>query len=137
MFVNSQNVKTAVNCTPGTSPFGDEIARTPNRDFAPRVGLAWDPFGKGRTSVRTGYGMYHEQFLVGFAEQIIGVNPPYQENFTISNTRLDNPAGSTTNPPSAAASTIRGMDTNWKTPYMQHWSLDVQHQLGSIAQLIR
>jgi hypothetical protein len=131
MFVNSQNVKTATGCTPGTSPFGDEIARTPNRDFAPRVGLAWDPFGKGQTSVRTGYGIYHEQFLVGFAEQIIGVNPPYQENFTISNTRLDNPAGSTTNPPSAAASTIRGMDTDWKTPYMQHWSLDVQHQLNS------
>ena len=131
MFVNTQNPKTAVNCTPGASPFGDEVARTPNRDFAPRVGLAWDPFGKGRTSVRAGYGVYHEQFLVGFAEQIIGVNPPYQENFTIPNTRLDNPAGGVANPPSAAASTIRGMDTDWKTPYMQHWSLDVQHQLGA------
>ena len=131
MFVNSQNVQTALNCTPGTSPFGDEIAKTPNHDFAPRVGLAWDPFGKGNTSVRAGYGIYHEQFLVGFAEQIIGVNPPYQENFTIPNTRLDNPAGGSVNPPSAAASTIRGMDTNWKTPYMQHWSLDVQRQLGS------
>lgn len=131
MFVNSQNFKTAVNCTPGTSPFGDEIAKTPNHDFAPRVGLAWDPFGKGNTSVRAGYGIYHEQFLVGFAEQIIGVNPPYQENFTIPNTRLDNPAGGSVNPPSAAASTIRGMDTDWKTPYMQHWSIDVQRQLGS------
>src|SRR5882672_4579487 len=131
MFVNSQNVQTAVGCTPGISPFGDEITRTPNRDFAPRVGLAWDPFGKGRTSVRAGYGIYHEQFLVGFAEQIIGVNPPYQENFTISNTRLDNPAGSAINPPLPAAAAIRGMDTDWRTPYMQHWSLDVQHQLNS------
>jgi hypothetical protein len=131
LFVNSQNFKTAANCTPGTSPFGDEIAKTPNHDFAPRVGLAWDPFGKGQTSVRAGYGIYHEQFLVGFAEQIIGVNPPYQENFTISNTRLDNPAGSAINPALPAAATIRGMDKDWKTPYMQHWSLDVQHQLGS------
>ncbi|MCM3870003.1 MAG: carboxypeptidase regulatory-like domain-containing protein [Pyrinomonadaceae bacterium] len=130
MFVNSQNPQTAVNCTPGVSPFGDEIARTPGRDFAPRVGLAWDPFGKGRTSIRTGYGIYHEQFLNGFALQIVGLNPPYQENFTITNTRLDNPGAGTTSPPSAAASTIRGMDTDWKTPYMQHWSLDVQHQVG-------
>jgi hypothetical protein len=131
LVVNSQNFRTAVNCNPAVSPFGEEIAETPGRDFAPRVGLAWDPFGKGRTVIRTGYGIYHEQYLVGFAEQIIGVNPPYQENFTINNTRLDNPASVATNPPSAAASTIRGMDTDWKTPYMQHWSLDAQHQLDS------
>ncbi len=131
LIVNSQNFQTAVNCTPQISPFGQEITETPNRDFAPRIGIAWDPFGKGRTVIRTGYGIFHEQYLVGFAEQIIGVNPPYQENFTITNTRLDNPAAGTTSPPSAAASTIRGIDRDWKTPYMQHWSLDFQHQLTS------
>jgi hypothetical protein len=128
MFVNSQNVQTATNCTPAASPFGDKITSTSNHDFGPRVGLAWDPFGKGTTSVRAGYGIYHEQVLVGFAEQIIGQNPPYQQNFTITNTRLDNPAAGVTAPPSAAASTIRGIDPNWHTPYMQHWSLDIQHQ---------
>ncbi|HKO44737.1 MAG TPA: carboxypeptidase regulatory-like domain-containing protein [Pyrinomonadaceae bacterium] len=131
LFVNSQNFQTATNCTPGISPYGDEVARTPNLDFAPRFGIAWDPFGKGRTAIRTGYGIFHEQFLNGWSLQIVGGNPPYQENFTILNTRLDNPAGSSTQPPSAAASTIRGIQTDWKTPYMQHWSLDVQHQIDS------
>ena len=69
--------------------------------------------------------------LAGFAEQIIGQNPPYQQNFTISNTNLSNPASGTTAPPSAAASTIRAIDPEWHTPYMQHWSLEVQHQLGN------
>jgi len=128
LIVNTQNFQSATNCTPAFSPFGDKITSTSNKDFAPRVGLAWDPFKKGTTSIRTGYGIYHEQVLVGFAEQIIGQNPPYQQNFTISNTRLDNPGIGATAPPSAAASTLRGIDPNWHTPYMQHWSLDIQHQ---------
>jgi hypothetical protein len=131
MYVNSQNFQTAANCTPALSPFGERVVETSKRNFAPRFGLAWDPFGEGRTSVRTGYGVYHEQVLSGWLLQMIGQNPPYQENFTITNTRLDNPGASATAPPSAAASTIRGMDPDWHTPYTQHWSLDVQHQLTS------
>jgi hypothetical protein len=129
MIVNSQNVQTATNCTPASSPWGGAIVPTSDKDFAPRVGLAWDPWGNGKTSIRTGYGIYHEQVLAGFAEQIIGQNPPYQQNFTISNANLSNPAAGTTTPPSAAASTIRAIDPEWHTPYMQHWSLDWQQQL--------
>jgi hypothetical protein len=131
MYVNSQNFQTAVNCTPAVSPFGEQVVETPKYDFAPRFGLAWDPFGEGKTSVRTGYGVYHEQILNGWLLQMIGQNPPYQENFTITNTRLDNPGAGATAPPSAAASSIRGMDPDWHTPYTQHWSLDVQHQITS------
>ncbi|HJQ34036.1 MAG TPA: carboxypeptidase regulatory-like domain-containing protein [Pyrinomonadaceae bacterium] len=129
MIVNKSNVQTLGDCKPAVSPWGDEIVPTSNKDFAPRVGLAWDPWGDGKTSIRTGYGIYHEQVLAGFAEQIIGTNPPYLQNLTVSNVRLDNPVADSTIALSAAAATIRAIDPNWHTPYMQHWSLDWQQQL--------
>lgn len=35
------------------------IVSTDKNNFAPRVGLAWDPFGDGRTSIRTAFGMFY------------------------------------------------------------------------------
>lgn len=132
IIVNAQNFQTgpaAFNCNPTASPFGEKVIDDPVYNFAPRVGLAWDPFKKGKTSVRTGYGIYHEQVLNGFFLQNIGANPPYQETLTISNTRLDNPVGSFAT--STAIQSLRAVQKDWHTPYVQHWSLDVQQQLTS------
>ncbi len=37
--------------------------RTPNNDFAPQVGLAWDPKGDGKTVLRLGGGLYYENSI--------------------------------------------------------------------------
>jgi hypothetical protein len=126
IIVNTSN--TSLGGTP--SPYGDAVARTPKTNFAPRVGLAWDPFGDGLTSIRTGYGIYHDQALVGIWLQNIGVNPPFVRSDTFNNARLDNPSAGTPPTPTVPAQ-IRAVDPEWETPYYQHWSLDVQRQLTS------
>ena len=131
IIANTQNFTTgpaSFNCRPTESPFGKFVIDAKKNNWAPRVGIAWDPFKKGTTSIRAGYGIYHEQVLNGTLLQNIGANPPYQETTTSSNsTRLDNPAGGLVGAPSVQS--LRAIQTDFDTPYMQQWSLDVQHQL--------
>lgn len=130
IIVNTQNIITppaTFNCNATASPYGKFVVDAGKKDFAPRIGLAWDPFSKGKTAVRAGYGIYHEQILNGIYLQMIGLNPPYQVTATATNTSLDNPAtGIAIN---AAVPGLRAVQHNWETPYMQHWSLDFQQQL--------
>ncbi|MBI2819545.1 MAG: TonB-dependent receptor [Acidobacteria bacterium] len=43
---------------------GDPYFVNPSlRNVAPRIGLAWSPFGSETTSIRAGFGMFHEQIM--------------------------------------------------------------------------
>jgi hypothetical protein len=110
------------------SPWGKSMAPTHN-NFAPRIGIAWDPFKKGTTSVRAGYGFYYDQLSFSFFETgLVGTNPPFQASAVLNPVTLDNPLAG--NPVvSLSVPTVAGIDPDFKTPYVQSWSLDVQHQL--------
>jgi Carboxypeptidase regulatory-like domain len=132
LIVNAQNFSQGPNgCAPISSPFGKYVVDAPKTDFAPRIGLAWDPWGNGKTSIRTGYGIYHEQVLNGTLLQMIGLNPPYQITCSVTGINIANPTPGGACPIVAgtAAQNIRAVQADWKTPYMQHWSLDWQQQL--------
>jgi len=47
------------NAFPG---FGNPVPN-PNKNFAPQLGLAWDPQGTGKTVIRAGIGLYYENVI--------------------------------------------------------------------------
>jgi hypothetical protein len=53
-------------------------------NFAPRFGLAWDPFGDGKTSVRAGFGVFYN-ILNGWAQDENNGIPPFYAGVTFSN----------------------------------------------------
>ncbi len=110
------------------SPYGKNVSSQNYSNIAPRLGLVWDPFGDGKTSVRTGYGLFYDASLFGIYEQNIFSNPPFVNNISISNTRFENATAAAPNV-SLVPKTLRGTPVKSRTPNTQQWSLDVQRQI--------
>jgi hypothetical protein len=78
---------------PGDPGFPSKAGmKTDWNNFGPRVGLAWDPTGSGRTSLRAAYGRAYE-FVNAQFHLNTSVAPPWG-----SEVRLNNPPGGLDNP---------------------------------------
>jgi hypothetical protein len=122
------------------SPYGNKIANDNYKDFAPRIGLAWDPFGDGKTSIRSGYGIYYDSTLFGTYEQNIFANPPFVASVTYTNASFNDVTQGTAgiNPLGPSATSVLAPHSTQypaRVPYTQQWSLNVQRQLPGGAVL--
>jgi outer membrane receptor protein involved in Fe transport len=119
------------------------IFNTSYTHFAPRIGIAWDPTGKGNTSIRAGYGIfYDDSSLLQIA--LVQMPPDFQPiNVTILPKSLADPylGKSPYTPPItfplkfAPGFTATWVDRAFKIPYIQQWNLSVQRQLTSTLAL--
>ena len=58
------------------------------KNFAPRIGFAYDLTGDGKTSIRAGYGIGYSRLALYNA---FGQNPPYTPSLDINSVTLENP----------------------------------------------
>src|SRR5262249_280627 len=113
------------------SPYGDKVGKEFNLAIAPRLGIAWDPWGDGKTSVRAGFGLFFDSGLIyGNAENDIFTGIGFQNPLSFSNVTFANPTGGAPVPatgiPGAATALQSRIDPNYVSPYSQQWSLDIQ-----------
>jgi hypothetical protein len=114
------------------SPYGDGIYAFKKNSIQPRVGVAWDLSGEGATVLRSAYGIYYDQPLVGIFEQNAFTMPPVVNNITFTNPALANPAAGQT-PTTTGMRTIQSTSTDFDNPRTMQWNLGVTQRLTSWA----
>ena len=95
-----------------------------HNNFAPRIGLAWDIFGKGKTVLRTGYGVFYET-IIGNIPGNVMLNPPFLPDFFNSFPFASWPNAFA--PSGFPVLTIT--QQKLRTPYAQHFNFGIQQQL--------
>jgi hypothetical protein len=125
---------------PGDSGVSDTIAPIFKKDFAPRVGFAWNPLGNSRTVIRSAYGIFYDELLNGVGMPFRATSAALGQTVVRTLTgytkiNYANPLGTVANPFTPGqfalpASTFT-IDKNLLPPYAQDWNLTIDQSLGN------
>ncbi|HET8637531.1 MAG TPA: carboxypeptidase-like regulatory domain-containing protein [Acidobacteriaceae bacterium] len=115
-----------------TNPRIGHSALTVNRAkflAEPRVGLAWDPAGQGKTVVHAGFGVYRA--LLDNLDYRLDQTAPYNTTNTLKNVPVSSlHIVSGEAPPSGSRVSPSGVQPDAYTPTVLTWSLSVQRQIA-------
>ena len=128
-------ISNLVTFTSPTPKLGSPYFNNPTlRNFEPRVGVAWDPSGSGKTSVRAAFGIFDVLPLIYEFSGAIGTSAPFTEKVAAPGTPGSFPTGivatifgSGAPPPT----TLRygSIQVNPPRNYLMLWNLNIQREL--------
>jgi hypothetical protein len=118
--------------------------------FFPRLGLAWDPTGSGRMTIRAAWGMYGDKSHMFYPNQM-SFGPPFADTVSLSNVDIANPWASYPGgnpiptfsqytpigraakdaPFPTAGQYVSFQTIDFKPMYVNQWNLSIQKQIGN------
>jgi hypothetical protein len=127
---------------PGDPGIGRGIISADKNNFAPRVGMAWDPTGSGKTAVRAAFGMFYGS-ISGNEWNTTADNQPFTIRQRFNNVKsLTDPYGllpggvapfpysfTPQAPRFILPASIAGPSLDFKWPYTYQMNFSVQRQL--------
>ena len=140
---------------PGDSGVPAGLTQTYYKALAPRLGIAWDPRGDGKTSIRAGWGLFYNPIEQLVLEQF-SAEPPFGVSIFLANTLFNTPfvtQGGGVNPNGANGilDPKRGSAVDWsvyrpillfgefqphmRTQYSAQYNLTLQHELSRDLEL--
>lgn len=104
----------------------DKVYKENNKNFQPRIGIAWDPFNDGKTSIRAAFAVQTDQPVTNVVTPLTS-NPPLATPLTFTGpvtfTNALLVAG-------AAGLSPANVDPNFDNAYVQTWNLNVQREVA-------
>ena len=127
-----------INFVPATDSLVEEnhgiapVYKTNNKNWQPRVGFAWDPWGDGKTSIRAAYAVLVDQPITNLVTGLAS-NPPFATPVALPS-RL--PTGVTANfanlnvlaAPGTSLSP-NATDLGFDNAYVQSWNVNFQREV--------